>query len=131
MSQSDSSHWTEALDRRIQIFLPDTVDMSPAYASAEVSDTAKIKWRRETHELLLNGQVIRKVRVMRFNNIPRILDAFAAAGWPRGIPDPLSAGQQTVHQALSSLNQGLKQIKFHSQCGGTFIYWQRQRPVKS
>lgn len=83
-------------------------------------------WNRNTGELKYDDRVVREVRVMTNpSHIQRILDAFECRGWPRSITDPLPGGpdQHRLHQALQSLNRGLKRIRFHGQQGGLAIYW--------
>ena len=82
-------------------------------------------WTASTGELRWRGRVIRRVRVLaRPSNIQTILDAFQAANWRPRILNPLGLGQQQLHQALRSLNRGLKQIRFHAQEGGQAITWE-------
>ena len=83
-------------------------------------------WDAQRGELLLSDQVIRTIRVMQNpSNIQQILDAFEDAGWPAAIPNPLTGGQQQLHEALRSLSNGLTRIRFSSQQGGQTIYWKR------
>lgn len=72
----------------------------------------------------MDGKLIRQVRVMKYNHLPEILDAFEVRGWPRSIPNPLSADQQAVHDTVRTLNWRLRKIRFHSQEGGKSIYWE-------
>jgi hypothetical protein len=82
-------------------------------------------WNSQTGELRWKKQLLRRVRVMAVpTNIQIILDAFQAAGWAGLIPNPLSLGQQQLHQALRSLNQGLNKIRFHAREGGQIISWE-------
>ncbi len=83
-------------------------------------------WRPATGRLRWRKQVIRTVRILsRPSNVRMILDAFEEAGWPPRIKNPLRNGrdQQQLHQALRSLNKGLKKIHFHAQEGGRSITW--------
>ena len=86
--------------------------------------TARIVWDRATGKLTMDGKLIRNVRVMRYNHLPEILDAFEVRGWPQSIPNPLAADQQTVHETVRTLNRGLQCLHFHAQDGGKFIYWE-------
>jgi hypothetical protein len=84
----------------------------------------KPTWDVRSGELCFQGQVIRKVRLMRRpSNIHRILDAFQTAKWKTQIANTLSLDQQRLHQALRSLNTGLNSIGFHSARGGQVISW--------
>jgi len=84
-------------------------------------------WNRANGELLWGDQVIRFIRVLREpSNIQRIVDAFQQAGWPSRVDNPLTLGQQQLHQALRSLNQRLEVIYFRSQEGGLAITWERR-----
>lgn len=83
-------------------------------------------WNAERGELRLENRVIRRVRVMRTaSNIQRIVDAFEAAGWPNRVDNPLSLGQQQLHQTLLHLNSGLDEIRFRAQEGGNAVVWER------
>lgn len=83
-------------------------------------------WDAERGELHWGNDVIRRVRVLRSpTNIQQILDAFQAAGWPNRIDNPLSFGQEPLHQTLRSLNRGLETIRFHGQEGAEAITWKR------
>ena len=83
-------------------------------------------WDRKSGILRLGKHTIRRIRVMKDpSNIQQILDAFQAAGWPARIPNPLSLGQQQLHESLRSLHWGLKKLRFRSQEGGRAITWER------
>jgi hypothetical protein len=83
-------------------------------------------WDGATGELRWKTQLIRGVRVLkRPSNIHVILTAFEREGWPDRINNPLPGGQQQLHQALLSLNEGLKKISFHATAGGRVITWKR------
>jgi len=84
-------------------------------------------WDAAQGKLKFGRRVIRSIRVMKNpSNIQRILDAFHRAGWPTRIENPLSLGQQQLHEAIRSLNRGLKRICFRSQEGGQAIIWERR-----
>lgn len=83
-------------------------------------------WDRKSGTLRLGKRIIRRVRVMKQpSNIQQILDAFQAAGWPTRVANPLSLGQQQLHESLRSLHRGLKKLRFRSQEGGQAITWER------
>lgn len=80
-------------------------------------------------ELSFNGALVRRIRVMeRPTNIQRILDSFQAADWTQCIANPLSSAiapqQEQLHQALRSLNTGLRDLRFRSLEGGRSILWE-------
>lgn len=83
-------------------------------------------WIKESGRLQYNGRTVRTVRIMKNrSNIQIILDVFQAAGWPRTIRNPIpGAEQQQLHQALRSLNDGLRRIRFRSIQGAGSIYWE-------
>lgn len=83
-------------------------------------------WNRETGRLQYNGRTIRRVRIMKNpSNIQIILDSFQADGWPRTISNPIrEASQQQLHEALRSLNDRLRRIRFASVQGGRVIRWE-------
>lgn len=83
-------------------------------------------WNAESGELVWGNRTVRRVRIFRVpSNVQLILDAFQQAGWPTRIDNPLPHGPdaQKLHQALFSLNKGLKRLAFCSQEGGTAISW--------
>jgi hypothetical protein len=62
-------------------------------------------------------------------NIITILDTFEESGWPPGIDDPIPGGHGVVssarlHQAIHSLNRGLKRLRFRSNGSGDGIIWE-------
>jgi len=82
-------------------------------------------WQASTGELRWRNQVIRRVRVMSSpSNIQVILDSFEKSKWAQRIANPLRLGQQQLHQAIRSLNEGLTGIRFHAQEGGQAITWE-------
>ena len=84
-------------------------------------------WEAKTGELRFGNRIVRRVRIMRVpTNIQKILDAFQDSGWPPQINNPLTLGPQQLHQALRSLNYGLKKLRFHASGGGLAIYWERR-----
>ena len=96
-----------------------------ASPKAAASSRARPKWDSATGELWFEGDLVRKVRIIRTSHICRVLDAFQELKWPRRIDDPLPGGAhpERVRLAVQSLNQGLKKICFHSQDGGRAIRW--------
>ncbi len=94
-------------------------------APGATAHTDRPYWDAAQGKLRFGGRVIRTIRVMKNpSNIQRIVDAFQRAGWPTRVKNPLSRGQQQLHEALRSLNQGLKRIGFRSQKGGQAIIWE-------
>lgn len=82
-------------------------------------------WNGQKGELRWKKYLLRRVRVLAApSNIQIILDTFQASGWAPQIKNPLGRGQQQLHQALRSLNQGLKKIRFHALEGGQTITWE-------
>jgi hypothetical protein len=82
-------------------------------------------WNGSNGELRWKDRVIRRVRVFaRPSNIHIILDEFERQDWFDRINNPLSLGQQQLHQALRSLNRSLSEIHFHAQEGGQVITWE-------
>lgn len=92
------------------------------------------KWDKISGELRYREKLVRRVRRMESETrVVQILNRFQTAGWPRSIKtpqdiregseEPSAWGQQTVHQAIRSLNSTLSDIRFHA-CGGAgTIYW--------
>lgn len=97
-------------------------------------------WNRHRGQLLWKGRQIRRhVRCFASpSNIELILNAFEQQNWPVRIEDPLPRGPdpQRLHQAVFTLNQTLKAIRFHAREGGTAVSWsvsspRRRRAVSS
>ncbi|MEO8939673.1 MAG: hypothetical protein ABI453_03905 [Isosphaeraceae bacterium] len=86
-------------------------------------------WDRERSKLLLDGKVIREVS-KQAKNILQILDTFEEDGWPDRIDDPISGPPESqptrCHEAVRSLNEGLKMIRFRSDGTGAGITWERK-----
>lgn len=98
----------------------------------EVQPKAKAKaivpgWEPDTGKLFYRGRQIRQIRSMQRTNVKEILNWFEERGWPRSIELPQKWPQDTVHQAIRSLNKGLRAIRFHSRNGGRTIYWSRSK----
>lgn len=90
------------------------------------------EFQASSGELRWQGQFIRHVRLQaRPSNIFIILEAFQSRCWSEQIPNPLGKDKQKLHQALRSLNKGLKRIRFHSLAGATKISWKLCRNSKS
>ena len=83
-------------------------------------------WNPDRGELRFSGGVIRRLRVLSNpTNIQRILDEFQATGWPNRIDNPLTRGEEQLHQTLRSLNRGLERIRFRAQEGAQAVVWER------
>jgi hypothetical protein len=84
------------------------------------------EWCPDAGELRFQGRVIRRIRVLRApSNIHRIVTVFQDAGWTRRVDNPLSQGQQQLHQAIRHLNEDLELIRFRVQEGGLAITWEQ------
>jgi hypothetical protein len=109
--------------RKLKRDLELDVEINDRVAPTEV---AQPTWDSQNGELRFGDRVIRKTRVLRNpSNLQRIVEAFHVAGWPIRIDNPLSLGQEQLHQALRSLNKGLDAIRFRAQEGGRAIVWER------
>jgi hypothetical protein len=87
-------------------------------------------WDREERELRFEGSVIRRIRSLKVaKNIVLILDRFQECEWQPRIENPLDAtlSPQPLHDAVHSLNSGLKKIRFRVEGDGTKIAWSRHR----
>jgi hypothetical protein len=83
-------------------------------------------WDREKSVLKLGDETIREIkRPKTAKNIVAILDAFQEEGWPYKVDDPLPGGPNGVRlaRAIRSLNDNLRQIKFHGDGSGEGISW--------
>ena len=96
-------------------------EADPAFAS-----TVHLQWNKEHGELRLNGEVIRKVRVVMATNVVGILDSFQECGWPTHMDNPLpsSADENRLRETLKTLNKGLKRIHFYADGTGEGIRWE-------
>ena len=84
------------------------------------------QWDSDRGELRLGNRVIRHIRVMKKpSNIQRIVEDFQADDWPVRIDNPLTHGQEELHQALRSLNDSLQLIRFGAREGARSINWRR------
>ncbi len=84
-------------------------------------------WDRERSKLLLDGKVIRKVS-KQAKHVLQILSTFEDDDWPDRIDDPISGLEESqparLHEAIRSLNEGLKMIRFRSDGTGKGITWE-------
>jgi hypothetical protein len=82
------------------------------------------EWDREGGQLRLDGTTIRTVRRLSVaENIVAILDAFQTEGWCSRIDAPGQLQDQTLHDAVYSLNKSLEKIKFHVSGDGAHVRW--------
>jgi hypothetical protein len=91
----------------------------------------KPKWDRDSGELLLDGEVIRRVKSLKkAKNIVAVLDAFEEEHWQRRIDDPLPGGrnQKRLHETVKRLNDGLEKIRFRADGSGEGFKWERVSP---
>lgn len=96
----------------------------PAAPASEEDEPTPI-WDADRGELRLGTEVIRKLRVLqRPTNIQKLVEAFASRNWPPRIANPLSLGQQQLHETLRYLNKGLTRIRFRSQQGAKYVTWE-------
>ena len=94
--------------------------------SAAVPTDDQPSWNLETGKFQMGNRVIRCFRVLRNpSNIQQILDEFQLAEWANRIDNPLSLGQQQLHETLRYLNSVLSEIRFRAQEGGEAIVWER------
>lgn len=83
------------------------------------------EWSATNGRLLWDGRLIRSVRIMgKPSHIQLILDSFQRSAWENRVKNPLTGGQQQLHQVLRSLNNKLKRIRFRAWEGGQFISWE-------
>jgi hypothetical protein len=82
-------------------------------------------WDAELGELRLNGQLVRRF-AGRAKNLRAILSAFQEQGWPLRIDSPLSGGvdSRRLREAVRSLNEGLKAIRFRCDGKSSGILWE-------
>lgn len=107
-----------AKHRRLLRFLNEQVEATP--------QGDKPSWDAASGKLFLDGEIARRLRRLRSpTNVEQILNAFQQAGWPAEVENPLGGDAQTLHQALRSLHQGLRGLRFHSHQGGEFVSWER------
>ena len=90
-------------------------------------------WNKSLGELRFDGQLIKRVRQLKVaTNVIQILDVFQEEGWPSHVEDPLSPIKtlrqnqtQRLQEAVKSLNQGLKVIRFRTDGTGEGVVWER------
>lgn len=73
--------------------------------------------------LWYRGEVVRKVRVGKAENVVAVLTAFEEASWPDTIPYPGEGDYQELHYTVRSLNKHLKALRFHADGTGRGIGW--------
>jgi hypothetical protein len=84
------------------------------------------EWDRDEQTLNFEGEPIRKIRSLAVaRNIVAILDAFEIDSWCSRIDAPGQLSGQTLHDAVYTLNEGLKSIRFHVAGDGNQIRWAR------
>jgi hypothetical protein len=84
-------------------------------------------WDREARTLRFEGAVIRTIRSLKVaKHTVAILDTFEGHNWQPRVANPLRETGQMLHDALKSLNKGLKKISFHADGDGQQISWRRR-----
>jgi len=81
----------------------------------------KPKW--DGSKLWYMGQVVRRVRVSKADNVVAVLNAFQEENWPNTVLYPNEADIQTLHYTVRSLNDGLKVLRFRADGTGRGIMW--------
>ncbi|MHB9049232.1 MAG: hypothetical protein ACYC35_25210 [Pirellulales bacterium] len=82
-------------------------------------------WCRDTGKLCRGDRVLRRLRPLQNpSNMQVMLDAFQSQDWPYRIANPLSLGQQQLHETVRHLNKGLEGLRFHGQEGGGAVTWE-------
>jgi hypothetical protein len=92
---------------------------------------AKPTWDAQRRELWVDGQLVKRLR-QQSSNQQAILDAFAAAEWPRRIADPLplvpeQCPKRRLHDAVKCLNRHHRHeaIRFSGDGSGGGVLWER------
>jgi hypothetical protein len=82
-------------------------------------------WDEDSGELRLNGKVIRRL-AGRAKNLRAILSTFQEEGWRLRVDNPLSGGANSrpLREAVRSLNEGLKAIRFRCDGKSSGILWE-------
>jgi hypothetical protein len=81
-------------------------------------------WDAETGQLMVGTSVVRQVS-RQAHSLRPILAAFQELGWSRRIDSPFSERDfQRLHKAIRSLNDGLRQIRFHADGSAQGIVWE-------
>lgn len=113
---------TLAAEHRFQ----DEMPVKPPAAQRTGNEPA-IRWNKETCELSVNGEIVRKLRGRKVaKNVALVLDCFEDDGWPQRIDSPFAAdetGTQTCRETIRSLNDGLRLIRFVADGSGEGIVW--------
>lgn len=88
-------------------------------------------WDAQRRELRVDGRLVKRLR-QQSSNQQAILDAFAAAGWPRRIADPLplvpaQCPKRRLHDAIKCLNRHHRHeaIRFSGDGSGCGVLWAR------
>lgn len=88
-------------------------------------------WDAQRRELSIGGRLVKRLR-QQSSNQQAILDAFAAAGWPRRIADPLplvpaQCPKRRLHDAVKCLNRHHRHeaIRFSGNGSGAGVLWER------
>ena len=84
-------------------------------------------WRKDRSELLLGGQVVRRVaRTNIAKLVVRVLDAFEEDGWTPRIDDPLLGGKKPnrLRRTIETLNTNLIGMRFHADGTGEGVRWE-------
>lgn len=90
-------------------------------------------WDRSAGTLRLGNAVVKRVRRLKVaTNASLILNAFQEMGWPPHLDDPLppnkklrQSPEKRLQDAIKSLNEGLKLIRFRGDGTGKGIVWER------
>jgi len=99
----------------------------PGTLSADVGLVPVWRKDRGRGELLLGGQVVRRVQSLKKSkNVVTILDVFEEQRWPAGMDDPLPGGRNPtrLHRTIEVLNTKLIGMKFHADGTGEGIRWE-------
>jgi hypothetical protein len=92
-------------------------------------EAAKPVWNAETNKLSFHGKVVREVRAGHIaGRIRPILDQFQASDWVERVDAPRNFDPQTVREAVKSLNDGLRVIRFRSDGTGGGVIWEIRQP---
>jgi hypothetical protein len=104
-----------------------------ALGEPDIPADVKPTWDKETGKICLGGLPVKTVhRLKAATNVSRILNSFHEEGWPPQIADPLppikelkQSPQQRLQDAVNSLNDRLKLIRFHLVDSGEGVLWER------
>lgn len=81
-------------------------------------------WKKTLSELHFRGEVVRTFRSITVAKYSvGILDAFQQANWSPRIESPLSCDAQDLRDAVRSLNEGLKILRFEMDGTGKGLRW--------